>query len=125
MESLDFVLGGMPVTRIVGRDENGETLYPLCGVAENLGYACVYADGSWQLTREDGTEIALMTNGETGLCDGAMGAYDGVVFLAIDQSRVYAYGGEAYVTAPLLEQLGFTVEEENGTVAISLAPQEI
>ena len=48
----------------------------------------------------------------------AMGAFDGVLFLTDESNRVYAYAQEAYVTAPLLEQLGVTVLLVNGTPVI-------
>ena len=92
---------------VLGRDEQGELLYPLCGVMGWLGYSSRYDSGSWQLTRaEDGAEIALMTDGQDGLSPQAMGAYQGVVFLADEKARVYVYGEEAYVTAELLGLLG-------------------
>ncbi|MBP3655713.1 MAG: peptidoglycan-binding protein [Clostridia bacterium] len=111
-------LGDMEVQLAVGTDESGERLYPLCGVMRHLGYAHAYEDGCWQLTRRDGSEIALMTAGEEGLCEGAMGSYDGTIFLADDQARVYAYAGEAYVTAAMLERLGLQVETVDGRSAI-------
>jgi len=40
------------------------------------------------------------------LCAGAMGTVQGVIFLTDADSRVYVYGEEAYVTAPLLHKLG-------------------
>ena len=117
MESMEMTVAGEQATLMVGRDEEGKILYPLCGLLERMGYEYALGAGSWQLTREeDGREIALMTSGETGLCEGAMGAADGVVFLTDEQSRVYAYGGEAYVTAPLLAQLGFAVEATTAPV---------
>ena len=92
---------------VLGRDEQGEPLYPLCGVMGWLGYSSQYDGGSWQLTRaEDGAEIALMTDGQDGLSPAAMGAYQGVVFLADEKARVYVYGEEAYVTADWLGLLG-------------------
>lgn len=93
----------------VGTAEDGALLYPLCGVLEKLGYESRYEAGSWQLTGPEGEpELALMTDGQEGACEGAMGALDGVIFLMDEESRVYAYSGEAYVTAPLLEKLGVT-----------------
>ncbi len=93
----------------VGTAEDGALLYPLCGVLEKLGYESRYEAGSWQLTGPEGEpELALMTDGQEGACEGAMGALDGVIFLTDEESRVYAYSGEAYVTAPLLEKLGVT-----------------
>ena len=98
-----------PVTLFIGTAEDGAQLYPLCGVMGRMGYESQYADGSWQLrslTAEH--EIALMTGGEKGLCEGAMGSVDGVIFLTDEINRVYAYGEEAYVTAPVLEKLGLS-----------------
>ncbi|MED9820800.1 MAG: peptidoglycan-binding domain-containing protein [Christensenellales bacterium] len=93
----------------VGTAEDGALLYPLCGVLEKLGYESRYEAGSWQLTGPEGEpELALMTDGQEGACEGAMGALDGVIFLTDEESRVYAYSGEAYVTAPLLEKMGVT-----------------
>ena len=95
---------------MLGRDEAGEILYPLCGVMSWLGYQYAYEGGSWQLLRpEDGAEIALMTDGQDGLCMGAMGAYNGVIFLADDNARVYVYGEEAYVTEDMLGMMGADV----------------
>jgi len=103
--------GDEPVSLIAGRDEQGNVLYPLCGVMSHMGYEYAYAAGSWQLTRvRDGAEIALMTDGSDGLQPMAMGSFDGVLFLADEQSRVYAYAQEAYLTEPLLEQLGVSVQ---------------
>ena len=102
-----------------GTRSGGESVKTLCGVMGKLGYEVAYAAGCWQLVREeDGSEIALMTAGETGLCEGAMGSADGVVFLTDAQSRVYAYAGEAWVSTPLLESLGVTVLDVNGTPVI-------
>ena len=46
-----------------------------------------------------------MTDGQPGLCAGAMGSIDGVIFLADEAARVYVYGEEAYVTAQMLGKL--------------------
>lgn len=110
LETMELYVNDVQTSLLVGRDEKGERLYPLCGVMQGMGYRFEHAAGSWQLTREkDDSVIALMTAGETGLCAGAMGSADGVIFLTDERIRVYAYSGEAYVTAPLLEQLGLTV----------------
>ena len=115
----ELYINDTPTTLMLGQDDAGERLYPLCGVMGKLGYEAAYAAGCWQLVREeDGSEIALMTAGETGLCEGAMGSVDGVVFLTDAQSRVYAYAGEAWVSTPLLESLGVTVLDVNGTPVI-------
>lgn len=118
MESTALTVAGTDVTLMTGVDETGERLYPLCGIAEVLGYDYTHENGAWQLTREeDGAEIAIMTQGETGLCENAMIAYDGVISLADAQNRVYAYGAEAYVTAPLLAQMGFDVQDASASAA--------
>ncbi len=110
METVDVYVGDLPIKLMLGQTEDGEQLYPLCGVLSHLGYDYAYAAGSWQLTREkDGAQIALMTDGAQGLCSGAMGSYNGVIFLADDASRVYGCGGEAFVTEALLERLGVSV----------------
>lgn len=106
LEETEVYVDDRPVTLFVGRTQEGELLYPLCGVMGHMGYDCVYASGSWQLTPiDEGSEIALMTDGKDGLCAGAMGSIGGVIFLADDAARVYVYGEEAYVTAGMLERL--------------------
>ena len=105
LEEMEIYVDDRPVVLFVGREQE-ELLYPLCGVMGHMGYDCTYAAGSWQLSPvADGSEIALMTDGRDGLCAGAMGSVDGVIFLADEAARVYVYGGEAYVTAGLLEKL--------------------
>lgn len=112
MASTAMTVAGTAVTLMTGTDETGERLYPLCGIAELEGYDYTHESGAWQLTREDdGAEIAIMTQGETGLCESAMIACNGVISLADAEKRVYAYAGEVYVTAPLLAQLGFVVQD--------------
>ena len=116
---MEVYVGGEPFRLMLGRDETQTLLYPLCGVFSHMGYEYVYAAGSWQLTaQEDGTELALMTDGSEGLCVSAMGSVDGVIFLADDVRRVYAYAGEAYVTAELLDQMGLGVVVVGGTPVI-------
>ena len=89
------------------------------GVMGWLGYAYSCEAGSWMLLRaEDGAEIALMTDGRDGLSAGAMGAYDGVIFLADEQARVYVYGEEAYVTDDVLGLLGASVLMVEGVPVI-------
>ncbi len=109
LELMELYVDDEATTLFVGTAEDGALLYPLCGVLGRLGYESQVAEGSWQLTSLSGEhEIALMTAGTDGLCEGAMGSADGVVFLTDAQKRVYAYGGEAYVTAGVLEQLGLS-----------------
>ena len=106
LEEMELYVDDRPVTLFVGRTQEGELLYPLCGVMGHMGYACAYASGSWQLTPVgEGDEIALMTDGQDGLCAGAMGSVGGVIFLMDDAVCVYVYGEEVYVTAQLLEKL--------------------
>lgn len=119
LEERELVVAGEPVALILGKDEAGELLYPLCGVMERMGYAYAYAAGSWQLTREaDGAEIALMTDGTDGLCEDAMGAANGVVFLADGQRHVYVYGQEAYLNGEALSALGLRVSLSGETPVI-------
>ena len=106
LEEMEIYVDDRPVTLFVGRTSEGSLLYPLCGVMGHMGYECAYAAGSWQLMPiAQGEEIALMTDGQAGLCAGAMGSVGGVIFLADEAARVYVYGEEAYVTAELLEKL--------------------
>ena len=111
MSELDFSIDGQNVRLTVGRTEQGETLYPLCGVLERLGYDCTYDDnGGWQLVQRDtGAQIAVMTDGSDGLCENALAIVDGVILLSDDSRQVYAYAGEAYLNAAMLDQLGVTV----------------
>lgn len=109
LKPMELYVDDEATTLFVGMAEDGALLYPLCGVLGRMGYEHQVAEGSWQLTSLSGEhEIALMTGGTDGLCEGAMGSVDGVVFLSDAQKRVYAYGEEAYVTAELLEQLGLS-----------------
>lgn len=110
LEEVEVYVGDLPMALMLGRDENGEQLYPLCGVLSHMGYDYAHESGSWQLARaKDGAQIALMTAGVQGLNPGAMGSYGGVIFLADDACRVYVCGEEVYVTEPLLERLGVSV----------------
>ena len=119
LEEETLYVADEPVTLMLGRDDAGERLYPLCGVMGRLGYTAACAAGSWQLTHLSGeSEIALMTDGQDGLCQQAMGSADGVLFLSDETARVYVYGEEAYVTAPLLAHLGLNVLIVNGTPVI-------
>ena len=112
----ELFIGNERASLLLGKEDGGGRLYPLCGVMQRLGYEYAAAAGSWQLTRPaDESEIAIMTKGETGLCDGAMGSVDGVIFLTGGESRVWAYGGELYVTQAVLETLGVSVLDVNGT----------
>ena len=116
LEETELYIGEKRVTLLLGREETGERLYPLCGVMQQLGYEYTCAAGSWQLTRaEDGSEIAIMTAGTDGLCEGAMGSADGVVFLSGGESRIWAYSGELYGTQEVLKTLGVSVLDVNGT----------
>lgn len=116
MEERELFIGEERTVLMLGQEPEGALLYPLCGVMQRLGYAYAAAAGSWQLTREaDGSEIAIMTAGEEGLCEGAMGSASGVVFLTGGEERAWAYDGELYVTQPLLETLGVSVLDVNGT----------
>ena len=116
MEETELFVGEERITLLLGKEETGERLYPLCGVMQQLGYEYTCAAGSWQLTREeDGSEIAIMTAGTDGLCEGAMGSANGVIFLTGGESRIWAYGGELYVTQEVLRTLGLSVLDVNGT----------
>lgn len=116
MEEAELFIGNARASLLLGTEDGGERLYPLCGVMQQLGYEYAAAAGSWQLTRAaDGSEIAIMTAGETGLCEGAMGSVDGVIFLTGGDSRIWAYAGELYVTQAVLETLGVSVLDVNGT----------
>lgn len=107
LTQMEIYVEDVPTMLAIGTAENGERLYPLCGVMGHMGYTCEYNAGCWQLTSPKGDhEIALMTGGESGLCEGAMGSSNGVLFLADETSRIYAYGEEAYVTVPVLARLG-------------------
>ncbi len=119
MEEMALFVAERELTLAVGRDETGEILYPLCGVMSALGYVYTYEAGSWQLLREeDSSEIALMSTGEPGLQAQALGSFDGMLFLADESARVFGYGAEAYVTAPVFETLGLSVLMVNGTPVI-------
>jgi len=119
LEQREIYIGGQKIAMTLGQDDEGSLLYPLCGVMGWLDYAHTYAAGSWELVRaQDGAQIALMTDGQDGLCAGAMGAYNGVIFLADDVNRVYVYGEEAYLTAGALGLFGVGVLEEADTAFI-------
>ena len=106
LEEMEIYVDDKAVMLFVGKTQEGELLYPLCGVMGHMGYECTYMAGSWQLAPiGEGEEIALMTDGKDGLCAGAMGSIGGVIFLADDAARVYVYGEEAYVTGDMLKRL--------------------
>lgn len=110
LENTQVYVGDLAIELAMGKAENGELLYPLCGVMSHMGYEYAYAAGSWQLQRpRDDSQIALMTAGLPGMNTGSMGSYNGMIFLTDEESIVYVYGEEAYVSAALLEQLGVSV----------------
>ncbi len=117
VKNAPFVMGeqllsvnGEDIMFMTGEAE-GETLYPLTGFLTQFGYEGTYEEGNWQfVNKEKDVEIALITSGENGLCEGAMGSFAGKLFVADEKSRVYAYQGEAYVTRALLEQMGIRVD---------------
>lgn len=120
LEETELYIHDEKLTLMLGRDEAGELLYPLCGVLSHMGYEYAYDAGSWQLTHaESGAQIALMTDGQDGVQAAAMGSADGVIFLTDERSRVYVYGQEAYVTAPLLSMLGVTALDVGGTPVLN------
>lgn len=47
MESTALTVAGTDVTLMTGVDETGERLYPLCGIAEVLGYDYTHENGAW------------------------------------------------------------------------------
>ena len=118
LEETEVYVDGRPFKLMLGKDETGTLLYPLCGSFSHMGYEYAYAAGSWQLTAKEGSELALMTDGSEGLCLNAMGSVDGVIFLTDDVKRIYAYSGEAYVTAELLGQMGLDAVLVGGTPVI-------
>ena len=119
LETAEAVIGGRQAQLAIGHLESGEALYPLCGVAGWLQYEAACEAGTWQLVRaEDGAEIVLMTDGQNGLCEGAMGAANGVIFLADDAARVYVCGSELYVTEAVLAYAGISVQDAQGTLTI-------
>ena len=106
LEQMQVYVDDKPLMLFVGKTQEGALLYPLCGVMGHMGYECAYEAGSWQLTPiAGGDEIALMTDGQPGLCVGAMGSAGGVIFLADEEACVYVYAGEAYVSAEMLNKL--------------------
>lgn len=118
MSEADFSIDGQNIRLAVGQTEAGEALYPLVGVAERLGYDCTYdGNGGWQLVNaETGAQMAVMTDGSDGLCENALAIVDGVILLSDDAQQVYAYAGEAYLNAAMMEKLGVSVTRVGETV---------
>lgn len=113
MREADVSIEGKSVDLVLGQSEQGETLYPLCGVMKHIGYDCTWDEkGGWQLVEEEtGAQCAVMTDGTQGLCKDAMMLVNGVILLTDDEHVVYAYGGEAYLNAALFAKLGVEVSE--------------
>lgn len=108
-----------PVVLMLGMSDEGELLYPLSGVLMHMNYDVLYQNGSWQFSRMNEKEqLALMTNGKTGLCESAMGSAKGEIFLMNDERRVYVFGEEAYVNDRILRQMGLSVLVVGGTPVI-------
>ena len=107
LEEMLLYIDEVQRTLMLGRADDGELLYPLCGVLGFMGYEYTSVDGSWQLVSiVDGGEIALMTDGSEGEQSSAMGSADGMLFVTDEHCRVYVWKGEAYVTGALLEKIG-------------------
>ena len=111
MRKMDFIIDGQSARLMVGLTDADEPLYPLCGVMERLAYDVAYdGKGGWQLVqRETGAQLAVMTGESEGLCENALAIVDGVILLSDENQRVYAYAGEAYLNAAMLEKLGVSV----------------
>ena len=111
MREMDFIIDGQSARLMVGLTDADEPLYPLCGVMERLAYDVDYdGKGGWQLVqRETGAQLAVMTGESEGLCENALAIVDGVILLSDENQRVYAYAGEAYLNAAMLEKLGVNV----------------
>lgn len=123
MREADVSIEGKSVDLVLGQSEQGETLYPLCGVMKHLGYDCTWDEkGGWQLVEEEtGAQCAVMTDGTQGLCKDAMMLVNGVILLTDDEHVVYAYGGEAYLNAALFAKLGVEVSEAGGLMILEKA----
>ena len=120
LREANALVGGTGVELMLGESQDGKRLYPLSGVLAWMDFDCSYAAGSWQfVNRETGEEIALMTDGQNGLCAGAMGSCGGAIFLADDVCRVYVLGEEAYVTEDMLACMGVSVLLAEGVPVIS------
>ena len=111
MREMDFIIDGQSARLMVGLTDADELLYPLCGVMERLAYDATYdGKGGWQLVqRETGAQLAVMAGESEGLCENALAIVDGVILLSDENQRVYAYAGEAYLNAAMLEKLGVSV----------------
>ena len=123
MREADVSIEGKSVDLVLGQSEQGETLYPLCGVMKYFGYDCTWDEkGGWQLVEEEtGAQCAVMTDGTQGLCKDAMMLVNGVILLTDDEHVVYAYGGEAYLNAPLFAKLGVEVSEAGELIVLEKA----
>lgn len=111
MREMDFIIDGQSARLMIGLTDADEPLYPLCGVMERLAYDAAYdGKGGWQLVqRETGAQLAVMAGESEGLCENALAIVDGVILLSDENQRVYAYAGEAYLNAAMLEKLGVSV----------------
>lgn len=120
MREADVSIEGKSVDLVLGQSEQGETLYPLCGVMKYFGYDCTWDEkGGWQLVEEEtGAQCAVMTDGTQGLCKDAMMLVNGVILLTDDEHVVYAYGGEAYLNAALFAKLGVEVSEAGELIVL-------
>lgn len=123
MRETDVSIEGKSVDLVLGQSEQGETLYPLCGVMKYFGYDCTWDEkGGWQLVEEEtGAQCAVMTDGTQGLCKDAMMLVNGVILLTDDEHVVYAYGGEAYLNAALFAKLGVEVSETGELIVLEKA----
>lgn len=123
MREADVSIEGKSVDLVLGQSEQGETLYPLCGVMKYFGYDCTWDEkGGWQLVEEEtGAQCAVMTDGTQGLCKDAMMLVNGVILLTDDEHVVYAYGGEAYLNAALFAKLGVEVSEAGERIVLEKA----
>ncbi|MEE0299091.1 MAG: hypothetical protein UD963_07365, partial [Christensenellales bacterium] len=123
MRKANVSIDGKSVDLILGQSEQGETLYPLCGVMSRMGYDCTWDEkGGWQLVEaETGVQCAVMTDGTQGLCKDAMALVNGVILLTDDEHVIYAYGGEAYLNAGMLTKLGVEVSEVGELIILEKA----
>jgi len=123
MREAGVSIEGKSVDLVLGQSEQGETLYPLCGVMKYFGYDCTWDEkGGWQLVEEEtGAQCAVMTDGTQGLCKDAMMLVNGVILLTDDEHVVYAYGGEAYLNAALFAKLGVEVSEAGELIVLEKA----
>ena len=123
MREADVSIEGKSVDLVLGQSEQGETLYPLCGVMKYFGYDCTWDEkGGWQLVEEEtGAQCAVMTDGTQGLCKDAMMLVNGVILLTDDEHVIYAYGGEAYLNAALFAKLGVEVSEAGERIVLEKA----